>query len=185
MDILTDLVAGSIRSEQAGGDETEPTWNSVPPPKRSYVGKKSTPAPRRDLSGVWDGSTNGDQDLGPLSMPEDGKPEHQIPLTPLGLERLKLTRPSNGPREVPDEQINDPVHNCDPMGFPRIEFHELRTIKLVQTADQVIYLNEYYGAWRIIWTDGRELPKDPDPRWYGYSVGKWVDDYTLLSRRLG
>jgi hypothetical protein len=118
-------------------------------------------------------------------MPEDGKPEHQLPFTPLGLEKLKLTRPSNGPREVLDEQINDPVHNCDPMGFPRIEFHELRTIELVQTANQVIYLNEYYGGWRIIWTDGRELPKDPDPRWYGYSVGKWVDDYTFVVQTVG
>ena len=34
--------------------------------------------------------------------------------------------------------------------------------------------------WRTVWTDGRQLPKDPDPRWYGYSVGKWEDDYTFV-----
>jgi hypothetical protein len=33
--------------------------------------------------------------------------------------------------------------------------------------------------WRVIWTDGRPLPKDPDLRWYGYSVGHWEDDSTF------
>ena len=26
---------------------------------------------------------------------------------------------------------------------------------------------------REIWMDGRKLPDDPDPAWYGYSTGKW------------
>jgi hypothetical protein len=34
--------------------------------------------------------------------------------------------------------------------------------------------------WRAIWTDGRELPTDPDPRWYGYSTGRWEDDTTFV-----
>jgi hypothetical protein len=55
----------------------------------------------------------------------------------------------------------------------------------VQTANQVIYLNQFYGNYRIIWTDGRELPKDPDPRWNGYSVGHWVDDYTFVVETTG
>ena len=32
----------------------------------------------------------------------------------------------------------------------------------------------------VIWTDGRLLPADPDPRWYGYSIGKWKDDATFV-----
>ena len=39
--------------------------------------------------------------------------------------------------------------------------------------------------WRAIWTDGRALPSDPDPRWYGYSVGRWEDDYTLVVQSVG
>ena len=38
---------------------------------------------------------------------------------------------------------------------------------------------------RTIWTDGRALPKDPDPRWYGYSVGKWEDDTTFVVETIG
>jgi len=34
-------------------------------------------------------------------------------------------------------------------------------------------------------TDGRQLPKDPDPRWYGYSVGKWEDDTTFVVQSNG
>jgi len=77
------------------------------------------------------------------------------------------------------------MDQCDPVGFPRMELYELRTIELVQNAHQVIYLNQYFGNWRTIWTDGRELPKDPDPRWNGYSVGKWVDDYTFVVQTVG
>ena len=29
------------------------------------------------------------------------------------------------------------------------------------------------------------LPKDPDPRWYGYSVGRWEDDYTFVVETVG
>ena len=38
--------------------------------------------------------------------------------------------------------------------------------------------------WRTIWMDGRKLPEDPDPRWYGYSVGKWDGD-TLVVDSVG
>ena len=49
----------------------------------------------------------------------------------------------------------------------------------------MIILYQFDKIWRVIWTDGRELPKDPEPRWFGYSVGKWVDDYTLVVETSG
>jgi hypothetical protein len=39
--------------------------------------------------------------------------------------------------------------------------------------------------YRVIWTDGRALPTNPDPRWYGYSVGRWEDDYTFVVETIG
>jgi hypothetical protein len=66
-----------------------------------------------------------------------------------------------------------------------MEFWEFRTINLVQTAKQMILLSPFYGNYRVIWTDGRELPKDPEPRWNGYSVGTWVDDYTFVVETVG
>jgi hypothetical protein len=66
-----------------------------------------------------------------------------------------------------------------------MELWEFRTLNVVQTANQVIVLSPFYGNYRIIWTDGRELPEDPEPRWNGYSIGKWVDDYTLVVETSG
>ena len=40
---------------------------------------------------------------------------------------------------------------------------------------------EYAHTFREIWMDGRALPKDPDPSYFGYSVGRWEGD-TLSSR---
>ncbi len=31
-------------------------------------------------------------------------------------------------------------------------------------------------VFREVFTDGRPLPKDPQPSWKGYSVGKWDGD---------
>jgi len=178
-------------------------WNSIPPIKPWYAGKKSAPAPIRDLTGIWDAAEadGGRQPSGALEHPalikprgqgvEGGQPDetgimHPLLYTPLGLEALKANKPS-GPsvRQVPAAMANDPVDQCDPIGFPRMELFELRTIQLVETPNQVIYLNQFYGNWRVIWTDGRELPKDPEPRWNGYSVGKWVDDYTFVVETVG
>ena len=215
--LITELTFSSIlrvqtaASQAAGGEARK--WNNIPPRKSAYGGKKSSPAPRRDLSGIWDaaGLDGGFQVNGAFEHPallaqkggraEGGREagagaeggrldetgiEHPLPYTPLGLAALKANKPSGpGVRQVPAALSNDPLDQCDPIGFPRMELYELRTIELVQTANQVIYLNQWYGNWRIIWTDGRELPKDPDPRWNGYSVGKWVDDYTFVVETVG
>jgi hypothetical protein len=163
-----------------------PKWNNVPPPKSEYVGKKSGPAPRRDLSGIWNAP-----EAARGQGVEGGRPDETgilrpLHYTPLGLEALKANKPSGpGVRQVPAALANDPADLCDPLGFPYMEFWEFRTIDVVQTAKQVVLLSPFYGNYRVIWTDGRELPTDPDPRWNGYSVGKWVDDYTFVVETVG
>jgi hypothetical protein len=197
------LGAQTAPSKAAGKDAQPDPWNSIPPIKPFYAGKKSAPAPRRDLSGVWDAAEadGGRQPSGAsehvaLMKPrgegiEGGQADetgimHPLPYTPAGLAALKANKPSGpGVRQVPAALTNDPVSQCDPIGFPGMELYELRTFELAQTANQVIYLNQFYGNYRIIWTDGRELPKDPEPRWNGYSVGKWVDDYTFVVETTG
>jgi hypothetical protein len=71
------------------------------------------------------------------------------------------------------------------MGMPRADLYQLRHSQIIQTENQVVILYQYDKRYRVIWTDGRELPKDPDPRYYGYSVGKWVDDNTLVVNTIG
>ena len=55
--------------------------------------------------------------------------------------------------------------------------------KIVQTPGLLLML---YGGtlYREIFLDGRELPKDPNPDWMGYSVGRWNED-TLIVETVG
>ena len=141
-----------------------------------------TPAPKRDLSGIWEpvNHLEGVQPNGAWNMPADGKPEHELHYTAYGLELLKSHKSPNGPNEVSPGEENDPAHFCDPQGFPRENLFELRATEIVQTPVKMILLYTYNKVWRVIWTDGRQLQKDPDPKWFGYSVGKWQDDYTFV-----
>jgi hypothetical protein len=134
------------------------------------------PAPRRDLSGTWDAGGAG---IAPRGSPTS-------PFTPWGEARAKAYRPGDGPRMAPLAEINDPLSTmCDPAGFPRLLLFELRPFQVVHTPHQVLMLYMFEKRWRVIWTDGRALPTDPDPRWYGYSVGRWEDDHTLVVDTIG
>jgi hypothetical protein len=144
------------------------------------------PAPRHDISGTWEpanGPSDGIQGTGSKSMPADGK--HDPPYTPLGRQLLSRTNPGNGNREVSPADIDDPVFFCNPQGMPREDLYELRETQILQTPSKIVLLYEFAKIWRVIWTDGREFPKDPEPRWFGYSVGKWVDDTTLVVQTMG
>jgi hypothetical protein len=48
--------------------------------------------------------------------------------------------------------------------------------KILNTTGMVVILYEAVHSYFQIFTDGRELPKDPNPQWFGYSVGRWQDD---------
>ena len=57
--------------------------------------------------------------------------------------------------------------------------------------DRITVLHQYQRIWRYVWMDGRELPKKFDTaggvpsRWYGYSVGHWEGDNTLVIDTVG
>jgi hypothetical protein len=52
--------------------------------------------------------------------------------------------------------------------------------EIVQVPGRVIQFFEHEHEYRTIWTDGRPLPAEPDPTWYGYAVGHWEGDDTLV-----
>jgi hypothetical protein len=150
-------------------------------------GKTPGPAPRHDMSGTWEpanGPGAGIQANGPVSMPSDGV--HEPPYTGPGKQSYDSHKALFGYRNVAPSLSNDPRNKCDPLGFPRADFYQLRHTQILQNANTVYVLYQYDRRWREIWTDGRELPKDvPEPRYYGYSVGKWVDDTTLVVSTTG
>jgi hypothetical protein len=78
-------------------------------------------------------------------------------------------------------EINDPLSTMgDPSGFPRNLLFELRQVQFLHTPYSVVALHMWEKRWRIMWTDGRQLPVDPDPRWYAYSIGRWENDSTFV-----
>ena len=201
------LSAQNVPSKSVDEIKTD-KWNSVPLHGPAYAGVKSAPAPRRDISGVWDatgdpgpgGPPPGIQATGANEhrailpdnvSPPGGEPDEKhipnpLPYTPLGEATLEAHKPTGlGVRSVPAIEGNDPVDICDPPGFPRMDLSEFRTLEIVQTEDKTLVLNQFFRTWRNIWTDGRELPANPEPRFYGYSIGKWVDDYTFVVQTVG
>jgi hypothetical protein len=153
-------------------------------------GETPAPAPRRDISGTWEpaaGPQVGVQADGAKEMPSSGKPEHELPFTALGREAFLANKPSVGATMVLSAVTNDPVKGgvtgtgCDPVGFPRLVLWNLRTSRIIQTPENVVVLYLFNKKWRVIRTDLQELPKEFDePRWFGYSVGRWADDYTFV-----
>jgi len=61
-------------------------WDTpLPDDKSVYAGRKLEPAPRRDLSGTWDGfSEGGTQAKGAKSFPDDFRHSPDVPYTPAG-----------------------------------------------------------------------------------------------------
>ena len=137
--------------------------------------ENAAPAPKRDLSGVWLNQGSGGA--------EGIAPDKDLPpLTAWGKSRFDMERPGYGTRAVPDG--NDPILQCDPSGFPRILFFPL-PFEFAQLPGRVVQFFEREHEWRPIWIDGRALPKDPDPSWFGYAVGHWEGDYTLVVESTG
>jgi hypothetical protein len=155
------------------------TWNNIGlvrvgrgMPLPANLAGPDGPAPRRDLTGIWDTGRAG---IGARGAP------NPAPLTAWGEAKGKTHKSGDGIRMVPAEEINDPLSTLgDPGGYPRQLLFELRQVQFAQTPQSVLALFMWERRWRTIWTDGRQLPADPDPRWYGYSVGRWEDDTTFV-----
>jgi len=128
----------------------------------------AAPAPRMadgkpDLSGLWKPVRGGKYGL---NVAADLKTEEIQPWA-RALARHHM------------EEQGDGV-NCLPAG-PQLG-GIVTVYKVVQTAALIIILHEVGtgDAFRQIFMDGRALPKDPSPSWYGYSVGRWDGDVLVI-----
>ena len=78
-----------------------------------------------------------------------------------------------------DFRKDDPYSHCLPLGVPRINTGN-RPFKIFQMPGVVVILYESTYMFRQIFLDGRPLPKDPQPTWMGYSVGRWEGDTLVV-----
>ena len=155
-------------------------WVRVPLPgtPRTKDGKPnlSAPAPRAydghtDLSGVWLSSRTYSNPAGrglERFMPAGSK----VPMLPAA-EKFYAEVTGNGQYDAAD-----PSERCLPDGIPN---HMLPIpIKIVQTPGLVLTLFEEFYVFRQIFTDGRKLPEDQQPSWFGYSVAHWEKDTLVV-----
>jgi hypothetical protein len=149
-------------------------WLNYPTPgtPRLPDGKPnlSAPAPRTsdgkpDLSGVWRGA-------GPsyrFNIAQDLNPEDIQPWA----EQLFLKR-------VRDSRKDSPLAKCLPVSVPFQDFFSLA--RIIQTPALIMIVYESPNSpHRTVYTDGRDLPKDPNPTWLGYSIGRWEGDTLVVT----
>ena len=122
----------------------------------------SAPAPklpdgRTDISGIWQPTSRQFINIA-VNMKDP------VPYQPWA-EALFEQRRAN-------ESKDDPSGNCIPGGVPRSDAVPY-PFKVVNSPKMVIILYEAVHSYRQIFTDGRQLPKDPNPTWMGYSIGHW------------
>jgi hypothetical protein len=73
--------------------------------------------------------------------------------------------------------------NCLPPGMPGI-MGQPYPMEFLLTPGKVTIVIEAYTQVRHIYTDGRPLPEDPDPKFFGTSIGRWEGD-TLVAETVG
>jgi hypothetical protein len=145
-------------------------WLSVPVPgtPRTADGKPNLNAPtphtadgKPDLSGIWRADTmRYNENLLP--------PGTQAPMLPWAAELYKHRVDTHG--------YDRPMTFCMPHGVPDAMTVAGLPFKILQMPGETVVLFEEFHKYRQIHTDGRKLPVDPDPAWYGYSVGRWEGD---------
>jgi len=72
-----------------------------------------------------------------------------------------------------------PSERCLPLGFPLATLLTPVT-KLIQSPGILVMLMEEGNVYRQIYLDGRPLPKDPQPSWFGYSTGHWEGETLVV-----
>ena len=134
-----------------------------------------------DLSGVW-------EVLGDRVMPTDGRIRSKYVYDiasdlPGGAPFLPWAKTLHEQRQK-TLGVGAPTERCLPHGIPDAMLTRTLPFKIIQHPGVTIILFEEFNNWRQVFTDGRDLPVDPQPAWVGYSVGAWDGD-TFVIRTSG
>ncbi len=121
-----------------------------------------------DFTGVWEVPMGGPAPAanasGATPRVTGFPPRPRLPLTPEYAAKVKALE-ANAPEDSPSA-------NCLPPGMPGI-MGEPYPMEFLFTPGQVTIVIEAFSMVRHIYTDGRPMPSDPDPTFFGTSIGHW------------
>jgi hypothetical protein len=125
------------------------------PPPRTASGKP-------DLSGVWNTDRPFVVDIaGALPKGET------LPMNEWSLNVMKTRKSSD-----------DPEATCLPTGVPRLAPYPMKYLQMDNVF--VILFEGNIHTYRQIFLDRKTHPKDPNPTWYGDSIGHWEGDALVV-----
>ena len=152
------------------------TMAGASPADASAAGMKRavprTPDGKPDLSGVYGYGAGGGGRGAPPPAVAGGLPT--TPTLKSGAEKYKVVRAADDTGQY---------STCMPPGIPQTFFVPYY-IQIVQAPKHLVVAHEYLNLFRIIPTDGRPHPADPDPSWMGNPVARWEGD-TLVVDSIG
>lgn len=179
--LVTVVAIPSDGYSQIWGGQDAAAVRQPPPGAQGSAPAATGTFDRRDFAGVWQTDHDGTGGFRGMTA------EEGIPLrTPWAADVFKSRITGRDTKEkagVPPAFGNDPIMQCNPYGFPRILFYT-DPVEFFSVPGRLLMHFQGQRVLREVWLDGRELPKDPDPRWLGYSVGKWEGD-TLVIDTIG
>ena len=138
-----------------------------------------------DLSGDWAAGAGGFGQS--LSAADPGGrmrgKEPDIKYLPWALQKTLSENPPTGP-DAKYEVTTDPqMHYCEPHGVGRIYMHPIKS-RYVQTPEAVYILHEMGPVFRVVWMNANH-PEDPDPQYWGHSIGWYENGDTLVVDTVG
>jgi hypothetical protein len=102
-----------------------------------------------DLSGVWERPFV--PDMTKSGRSQQGEP--QLPFTDWARQHLI-------------EEFDYSAH-CLPLGYTR-GINSPMPVEIVQRSDRIVLLYEMNNTFHMVFTDGRDHPKDLEPTWFGH-----------------
>jgi hypothetical protein len=163
--------AAVIVSMSAAGPSAQWIRLTLPGIPRTADGKPDLAAPtpktsegKPDLTGIWVVASG--KYLANIAV--DGV---EVPFRPEAAALYKKRRETNSVGRPTERCLPHSVPDAALVGYP---------FKIIQTPAQLVVLFEPFIDYRQIFTDSRTLPKDPQPTWMGYSVGKWEGDTLVV-----
>jgi hypothetical protein len=151
------------------------------------AGRQAASSTVPDLSGDWAPDPKRGGIGQSLSISDNagrnrGK-EPDIPYQPWALKQTLSERPSTGGGSEFDKTTDPQVLYCEPPGVPHIYLWPIKT-KFVQTAEAVFILHELGPFFRMVRLNSKH-PEDPDPQWWGHSIGWYENGDTLVVDTVG